>query len=64
MVVQEKLALQCLGIMAKRHTLVDTPPSKQLKATKPVNWDLCELCQDTGAALQCPVNKNVRAPQY
>ena len=49
--------------MAKRHTLVDTPQSKQLKITMRVNWDLCVFCQeDTGAALQCPVNNNVRAP--
>ena len=57
------MALHCLGIMAKRHNLLDTPLSDHLKATKPANWDLCVLCQDdTGAALQCPVNNNVRAP--
>ena len=40
--------------MAKHHVLVDMPPSKVSKNT---NWDLCVLCQeDTGAALQCPVN--------
>ena len=43
--------------MAKRHILVDTPPSKQLKVSRTTNWNICVLCQeDTGATLQCPVN--------
>ncbi len=49
--------------MAKRHTLVATPPSKHLRISKPTNWDLCALCQvDTGTALQCPANNNMSAP--
>ena len=43
--------------MAKRHILVDTPPSKQLEVSRTTNWNICVLCQeDTGATLQCPVN--------
>ncbi len=48
--------------MAKRHILVDTPSAKRQKAARTTNWELCILCQeDTGAALECPINSR-RAP--
>ena len=48
--------------MAKRHVLVDATSSKRCKVARNTNWELCVLCQeDTGVALQCPVN-SVRAP--
>ena len=48
--------------MAKRHVLVDATSSKRCKVARNTNWELCVLCQeDTGVALQCPVN-SLRAP--
>lgn len=48
--------------IAKHHILVDTPSAKRQKAARNTNWELCILCQeDTGAALQCPINSR-KAP--
>ena len=48
--------------MDKHHVLVDAPSSKRCKVAGTTNWELCVLCQeDTGVALQCPVN-SLRSP--